>query len=129
MARKAVAATLASVLLFTALVVADSTITGAQDNLASSAQLSHIESRELTMSEALAGSSSVHVLAQIQSYLASTPAECDGLQQYLGSLSAASSISGEDGGISYVSDATAIEAPAAFFQAAAAAIPSMAAPF
>jgi hypothetical protein len=116
LARKAVAATVASVLLFTALVVADATIMVAQDNLASSAQTSLVESMEVVLGKSLAGSASLHVLSQVQAYLASTPADCKSLPDYLASVSAASSSSGEEAGIAYVSNATASEAPAARLQ-------------
>jgi hypothetical protein len=109
MARKAVAATLASVVLFTALVVADSTVMVAEDNVASSALTSHIESREMLMSESLAGTTSFQVLALVQSYLGRNSADCSTLPQYLASASASSSISGEETGIAYSSNATAAE--------------------
>ena len=112
MARKAVAATLASVVLFTVLVVADATVMSAQDNLASTAQASHIESRELLMEQSLAGSVSLQVLTQAQGYLSSNPAGCDTLSQYAGAISAAGASSGEDSGIAYAANATASEAPA-----------------
>ena len=111
MARKAVAATLASVILLTVLVVADATVMSAQDNLASSAQTSHLESRELLLEESLAGGVSLQVLAQVQAYLSSNPAECDSLPQYFGSISASSTSSGEDSGIAYAANATASESP------------------
>jgi hypothetical protein len=103
---------LASVLLFTALVAADATMMTAEDNLASSAQASHIESREHLLSEYSGGAASVHALAQVQAYLSSNPADCARLEQYLASITAASSISGDDGGIAYVSNATMTVAPA-----------------
>ena len=112
MARKAVAATLASVVLLTVLVVADATVMSAQENLASSAQTSHLESRELLLEESLAGGVSLQVLAQVQGYLSSNPAECDSLPQYFGSIFASSASSGEDSGIAYSANATAAEAPA-----------------
>ncbi len=111
MARKAVAATLASVVLLTVLVVADATVMTAQDNLAASAQASGTESRELLLERSLSGSLSLDVLAQAQGYLSSTPADCADLPQYLGSLAASSSTSGEDSGISYQANATANEWP------------------
>jgi hypothetical protein len=110
LARKAVAATLASVVLLTVLVVADATVMSAQDNLASTGQTSQIESRELLLEQSLAGSVSLQVLAQAQSYLSSTPAECDALPQYAGSISATGGSSGEDSGIAYSANATAREA-------------------
>jgi len=111
LARKAVAATLASVVLLTVLVVADATVMSAQDNLASSAQTSHLESRELLLEVSLAGGVSLQVLAQVQGYLSANPAECDSLPRYLGSISASSGSSGEDSGIAYTANATAGEAP------------------
>jgi hypothetical protein len=114
LARKAVAATLASVVLFTVLVVADATVMSAQDNLASSAQTSQIESRELLLEESLAGSLSLQVLAQVQAYLSSVPADCGALPQYFASVAASSSSSGEDSGIAYAANATAGSAPTAF---------------
>jgi hypothetical protein len=110
--RKAIAATLASVILFTALVAADATVMTAEDNLASTAQTSHIESRELVLSEYSAGAASLLALAQVQSYLSSNPADCAGLNQYLEGISAATSTSGVAGGIAYSSNATAAFAPA-----------------
>jgi hypothetical protein len=112
LARKAVAATLASVVLLTVLVVADATVISAQDNLASTAQTSQIESRELLLEQSLVGSVSLQVLAQAQGYLSSNPAECDSLPQYAGSISASGESSGEDSGIAYAANATAREAPA-----------------
>jgi hypothetical protein len=111
LARKAVAATVASVLLFTALVVADATTMVAQDNLAASAQISLVESQELVLGRSLAGSTSVQALSQIQAYLASNPADCGSIPRYLASISAASSASGEDKGIAYVANTSASEAP------------------
>lgn len=111
MARKAVAATLASVILLTVLVVADATVMSAQDNLASSAQTSYLESRELLLEESLAGGVSLQVLAQVQSYLSSSPAQCNNLPRYLASIYASGAMSGEDSGIEYWANATASGAP------------------
>jgi hypothetical protein len=105
MARKAVAATLASVVLLTVLVVADATVMTAQDNLAAGAQASNVESRELLLERSLAGSLSLDLLAQAQAQL-STPAECADLPHYLDSISASGSASGDDSGISYQANAT-----------------------
>jgi hypothetical protein len=118
LARKAVAATLASVILFTVLVVADATVMSAQDNLASSAQTSYIESRELLLERSSAGSVSLQVLAKVQAYLSSNPAECDSLPQYLRSVSASGSTSAVDSGVSYEANATATEVPSAPLRAA-----------
>jgi len=112
LARKAVAATLAAVVLLTVLVVADATVMSAQNNLASSALTSYLESREALLEQSTAGSASLQVLAQVQEYLASNVAECAGFPQYFASISGASSISGEDSGISYSTNATAVVANA-----------------
>jgi len=89
----------------------------AQDNLASSAQTSQIESRELLLEQSLAGSVSLQALAQVQGYLSSNPAECSLLVQYLGSISGSGSALGEDSGIAYAANATAVEARSASTQA------------
>lgn len=94
----------------TVLVVADATVMSAQDNLASSAQTSYLESRELLLEESLAGGVSLQLLAQVQGYLSSNPAECDSLPRYLSSITASSASSGEDSGIAYVANATMREA-------------------
>ncbi|MHB8674737.1 MAG: hypothetical protein ACYDAK_13805 [Candidatus Limnocylindrales bacterium] len=108
MARKAVAAALASVVLLTVLVAADATVMSAQDNLAATAQTSQLESRELLLERSLAGSASLQVLAEVQGYLSSNPAECDGLPAYVSSIFASSSVSGEDSGVAYAANATAV---------------------
>lgn len=118
MARKAIAATLASVVLFTVLLVADATVMSAQDNLASSAQMSFIESRELLLEQSLAGTVSLQALAQVQAYLSSNPADCGSLPQYLGSISASGSAFGDESGIVYSANVTAAEAPGRSVQAA-----------
>lgn len=83
----------------------------AQDDLASSAQATHVETRELLLEESLVGSTSLQVLAQVQDYLASTPADCDRMPQYVYSISASSSTSGEDEGIAYSVSVSATGAP------------------
>jgi hypothetical protein len=95
----------------TVLVVADATVMSAQDNLASSAQTSYLESRELLLEESLAGGVSLQVLAQVQGYLSSNPAECDNLPRYFASIAASSASSGEDSGVEYSANATAGVAP------------------
>lgn len=107
MARKAVASTLAAVVLFTVLVVADATVMSAQQNLAATAQVTHLESREQLLEQASMGVASLQALAQLESYLSSNPADCPAIQEYLASLSAEGSSSGVDSGISYSTNATA----------------------
>jgi hypothetical protein len=113
LARKAIAATLASVLLFTALVAADATMMTAEDNLATSAQTAHIASREQVLSDYSLGAASMQVLARVQSNLSSRIADCGDLGQYLGSISAAGSVDGEAAGITFSSTAEAAASPAA----------------
>jgi hypothetical protein len=129
LARKAIAATLASVVLFTVLLIADATVMSAQDNLASSAQTSYIESRELLLEQSLAGTVSLQALAQVQAYLTSNLADCGSLPQYLESISASGSASGEDSGIAYSANATATEEPTGSLQAVQADNLTVVAPF
>lgn len=112
MARKAIATTIASILLFTALVLADSTIVAAADNLASSAQASHVESREALLSEYSSGAALMDSLAQVQNFLSGNAAECSAIPEYLASITATSSVSGQDAGISYSSHVSVAEATA-----------------
>ena len=129
MARKAVAATLASVILLTVLVVADATVMSAQDNLASSAQTSQIEARESLLEESLAGAVTLQALAQVQGYLSSHPASCDDLPQYFGSILLSSNSSGDDSGIAYAASTTIAAAAPSFFQEARADNLTLLAPF
>src|SRR5271169_6424456 len=84
-----------------------------QDNLASIAQTSHLESRELLLEQSLAGSASLQILAQAQEFLSSNPAECNELPSYIAAIHASISLSGTDSGIAYAANATAGEAPEA----------------
>ena len=111
MARKGIAATLASVLLLSALLVADITVMTAQDNVASSAQTTQIEVRERLLEESLAGITSIQALADVQALLSSNPAECDSIPQYFSSIHATGSASGVDEGISYHANTSASGAP------------------
>lgn len=88
--------------------VADSTVMVAQDNLAVTAQNSHVEVRESVLARSLTGSLSFGVLAMVQAQLTSSPAGCGSLEQYEESLSASSSISGKDEGVQYIANATAV---------------------
>jgi len=110
MARKGVAASLAAVILFTALVVADSTVMVAQDDLASTAVTSQVEVRATTVADSLIWTSAFGLLVQAQQYLSSNPADCSTLPAYLASVSPQNSSSGEDGGLSYSVSAQASEA-------------------
>ena len=103
-------------MLLTVLVIADATLMTAQDNLASSAQSAHIEGRELLLEESLTGTNSLQMLAQVQAFLSSNPAECDSMPQYVSSVSASSSVSGVDEGISYSGNASLTGAPTTVFQ-------------
>lgn len=113
MARSAVASTLASVAILTVLVVADATVASGQLNAASSAQSYWLEWRELLLERSLAGSASMAVLAQVQSYLSSNVADCGNFSPYFGSVRASSYASGEDTGISYSANASSVAASTA----------------
>lgn len=106
MARKAVAASLAAVVLLSVLVVADATVMSAQEDLASVSQASHLESRELLLEQSSAGTAAMEALARVQAFLSADPAHCASLPAYLGSISATGSASGVDSGIRYSANAT-----------------------
>lgn len=108
MARKGVAASLAAVVLLTALVVADATVMSAQDNLATDSQASLVASRELLLELMSAGTVSLQALSQVQDYLSSNPADCATLSGYIDSVATTARASGEDSGISF--DTTAVVA-------------------
>ena len=105
MARKGVAASLATVVLLTALVVADATVMAAQDNLATDSQASLVASRELLLERISAGTVSMQALSQVQDYLSSNPADCATLSGYIDSISTTAQASGEDSGISFATTA------------------------
>jgi len=101
MARKGIAATLASIALFTMLVIADSALMVGEGNLAATAQLTRLESHELVLGDSLMGEASLRVLAQSQAYLAGRPGDCSSLSQYLDGAAANASLAGDQGGINY----------------------------
>lgn len=118
MAHKAIASTLAAVVLLTVLVAADVTTLAAEDNVASAAQTSHLESREILIEEVGMGALSMDLLDQVQAYLSSSPADCATLQDYLDSVSAYASTSGSDSGITYSVNGSATGATPAFIAGA-----------
>lgn len=118
MARKAIASTLAAVVLLTVLVAADITTLAAEDNVASAALTSRLESRELLLKEATMGGLAMELLAQAQQYLSTSPAECASIQQYLESVSASSSTSGVDSGIAFSGNGSASGASPAYLAGA-----------
>jgi hypothetical protein len=107
MARKAIAATAASVLLFSMLVAADASLVMAQDNAASSARLAQLESSEALIGMSAAGTVSFDVLAQAQQYISTNVAMCDSLQSYFSAMTPSASTSGERDGIHFAADAVA----------------------
>lgn len=107
MARKAIAASLAAVVLLSVLVVADAAVVSGQDNLASYSQASRLESRVLLLERYSAGVASMLALMHVDDYLASNPAECGAISGYVGGISASASFSGVDSGVSFAADAAA----------------------
>jgi hypothetical protein len=105
MARKGVACTLASVVLFTMLLMANSALVVGEGDLAETTQLSHLESHELLLGDALIGEMSIQVLAQAQSYLTAQPADCSSLPQYLEGVASNVSLDGDQGGVTYAARA------------------------
>lgn len=105
MARKGVACTLASVVLFTMLLMANSSLVVGEGDLAETTQLSHLESRELLLGDILVGEASMQLLAQAQGYLASQPAECGSLPAYLDGVTSNATLAGGQGGVAYTVNA------------------------
>lgn len=107
MARPAVAATFASLVLMSVLVLADATVVTAQDNLASSSRLAQLEQRALLVERVAAGTLSIDLLEKVQAQLAATPAACGDLGGYALAAVASSSISRDESGVSLRASATA----------------------
>jgi len=107
MARKAVATSLAAVLLLTAVVAAAATTMASQENLASTAQATSLETREAMIAGSESGSLTLTDISKVDDFLSGSPATCGGLQDYLSSISASSSDSGFQGGVAYLASASA----------------------
>jgi hypothetical protein len=91
MDRSAVAATIASVVVFTTMLLANAAIYSAQNSYQGALTLSAAQSQERSYASVLFGISSYASLARTQSFLQSTPMDCSDSQSYLDSLSGSQS--------------------------------------
>jgi hypothetical protein len=95
--RRGVAATLASVAIFTMMLVANAAVYGSQNSFLSAVRLSSAQVQESGYSGVLTGVAAFDALAQAQSLLESNPMDCSHWQAYLASLSG----EGTDRGLSH----------------------------
>lgn len=106
MGRRAVAATIVSVVVFTMMLVANAAVYSSQQGYLSSARLSSAQVLETGYASVLVAASAFSVLAQVQSFLQSTPMDCSAPQAYLGSISGTGTYGGTEQGISYSQQAS-----------------------
>ena len=100
--RRAVAATLVSVIVFTSLVFANAALYAAGNTYLSSSVLSTAQQREYDYASFLIGLSSYSSLAATQNFLQAHPLDCSGpVSSYLDSLTGGTDTSGTSGGIDY----------------------------
>ncbi len=104
MGRRAVAATLVSVVVFTSLLLADSVLYSAENNAVSAAVLSSEQVRESADAGVLLGLSTYDSLAAVQGYLHSNPLDCSSPGPYLDALGGSQRETGTDEGVSYITD-------------------------
>jgi len=83
------------------LLVANSAAVVGEGDAAEATQLAHLESHELLLGDALVGEASLQFLSQAQGYLASEPADCASLPQYLEGVASNASLSGNQDGVDY----------------------------
>ncbi len=103
MGRRAVAATLASVVIFTMMLVTNAAVYSSENGYLASVRLSSVQVGEVTYASLLEGSAAYNSLAQTQSFLQSTPMDCSSLQPYLDSISGTASRAGTEESISFSS--------------------------
>lgn len=103
MGRRAVAATLASVVIFTMMLVANAAVYSSENGYLASARLTSVQVGEVGYASLLEGSSAYNSLAQTQSFLQSTPMDCSTWQSYLDSISGSASKAGTEQGVSFSS--------------------------
>jgi hypothetical protein len=105
--RRAVAATLVSVIVFTSLLFANAALYAAGNTYRSTAVLSASQQRESNFASLLIGLSAYSALADAQSYLQGHPFDCSEPQSsYLDSLVGSESVGGANQGIEYSVDAS-----------------------
>jgi hypothetical protein len=106
MGRRAVAATLVSVIFFSTLLLANAAVYAADGSYLSSAVLTSAQQRESGYASLLAGVSSFSSLSAAEGYLSSHPLDCSSEATYLGSMGGSDSVSGEDQGVDYTMSTT-----------------------
>ncbi|MGA2198428.1 MAG: hypothetical protein ABSG45_00670 [Nitrososphaerales archaeon] len=104
MGRRAVAATLVSVVVFTSLLLANSALYSAENSAVSAAVLTSEQVRENAYAGILLGLSTYDSLAAVQGYLHSNPLDCSSPGHYLDALAGSQRATGTDEGISYITD-------------------------
>jgi len=109
--RRAVAATLVSLIVFSSLLVANSALYSSDQGALGAAVLSAAQTRERTLGGVLAGLAAYGALEEVQGELARTALDCSSPQAYLDSLAGGSSASGSQEGISYSTAAEWAYAP------------------
>ncbi len=101
MDRSGVAATLASVVIFTTMLVANSAVYSAQNSYLNAAHLSAAQVQERGYATVLLGLSSFSALASAQSLLESTPMDCYSPSAYLSSLAGSAAGHGTSGSLRF----------------------------
>ena len=101
MDRRAVAATLVSVIFFSTLLLGNAAVYAAAGTLLSSAELSTAQQRESQYATALLGVSSFSSLSSAESFLQQRPLGCSSASSYLSSMGGSGSAKGVDLGVDY----------------------------
>jgi hypothetical protein len=106
MGRRAVAATIASVVVFTTLLLANAVFFSAENSYLSATNLSSAQLQERDDASLILGLSAYDSLARTQSFLQSTPMECSSSQSYLAALSGDWSADERNQSVWYSADAS-----------------------
>jgi hypothetical protein len=103
MGRRAVAATIASVVVFTTMLLANAVVYSAENSYLGATALSSAQLQEHDYASVLVGLSSYSSLAKAQSFLQATPMDCSSSQAYLDSLTGTQGVEGKNQSIWYSS--------------------------
>jgi hypothetical protein len=106
MGRRAVAATIASVVVFTTLLLANAVFFSAENSYLSATNLSSAQLQERDYAPVIVGLSAYDSLARTQSFLQSTPMDCSSSQAYLAALSGDQSVQGRNQSVWYSANAS-----------------------
>lgn len=101
MDRRGVAATIASVVVFTTMLLANTAVYAAQNGYLSAVTISGAQVQERELAVVLVGLSSYSSLAFTQSFLQSTPMDCTSPGPYLAAVAGSGTQISEDQGIDY----------------------------